>query len=420
MMLSNRLIGIACGIVLVGLCVGPAAAQSNAPGTLVLTHANVIDGVSSAPMMNATVIVEGGVIRRIETNGSSEPPSGAKVLDLNGRWLLPGFVDAHAHIADLPSARRALRSGVTTARDLGVDHFADIGLRELNHAGVADVPDIVAAGYHVRPRPADAFFLDFPQFAEFLGTGMHGPNALRAMVKALADRGVNLIKVMATERAGLPETDPRIRVFTEAELAAVVDEARAHGLFVAAHAHGDEGAAAAVRAGVHSIEHGTWLSDATLRLIKEKDVCFVPTLAATLDETAPGGDYDNPMIQLRGRAMLPRAREVIATAWKMGIRIAAGPDTGYSEHSVNRLTDEIVALHDAGLPNMDAIKAGTSVAADCLGVSNRVGALKPGYEADLVVIERSPLRDIGYVRDVLVVINNGRIAVNRLEIEPRS
>jgi imidazolonepropionase-like amidohydrolase len=322
-------------------------------------------------------------------------------------------VDAHAHIGDLASARRALRSGTTTARDMGVNHFADVGIRELNHSGVIDVPDIVAAGYHVRPHPADEFFLDFPQLSDLMG-GVRGPESVRRMVRAMATRGVNVIKVMATQRAGLPETDPRLQELSEEELAAAVDEAKKSGLWVAAHAHGDEGAAAAVRAGVRSIEHGTFLSDETLRLMKEKGVYLVPTIATVQDLMDPGGDYDDPMLQIRGRAMMPRIREVTAKAWKMGIKIVAGTDTGYLPRSNRRVPDEIVELANVGIPPMDAIKAATAVSAECLGIEKRTGSIRAGLEADFVVVDRSPLDDIRNVGDVVIVINNGKVAVNRL------
>jgi imidazolonepropionase-like amidohydrolase len=202
-------------------------------------------------------------------------------------------------------------------------------------------------------------------------------------------------------------------------LAAVVDEAHKAGLWVAAHAHGDEGAAAAVRAGVHSIEHGTYLSDETLRLMKEKGVYLDPTLTATQDLSDPEGDYDNPILQIRGRAMLPVAHEMTAKAWKMGLKIVAGTDTGYSPESNRRMADEIVALAGTGMPPMDAIKAGTSVSAECLGVDKRTGSIQEGYEADFVAVDRNPLDDIRDLEDVIVVVNNGRVALNRLNIAPR-
>jgi imidazolonepropionase-like amidohydrolase len=381
--------------------------------SLVIVHANVIDGVSDAPILDATVIVVKGHIQSVGHGGAT-----GNAIDLKGAWLLPGFVDAHTHIADIAAARRALMSGATTVGEAGVDHFADVGLRELNHAGVVDVPDVIAAGYHVRPHPADAFFLDFPQLADLMH-GVRGTEAVRRMVRAMASKGVNRIKVMASERAGLPDTDPRIRIFSDEELAAVVDEANKNGLWVVAHAHGAEAAAAAVRAGVHSIEHGTYLSDDTLRLMKEKGTFLDPTLSATRDLAEPEGDYDNPMLQIRGRAMLPVAAEMVAHAWKMGVKIVAGSDTDYGPQSNRRIADEIIELANAGLPPMDAIKAGTSGSAADLGVEKRTGSIRVGYEADLVAVSRNPLADIRHIGDVILVVNNGRVALSRLDVSPR-
>ena len=394
-----------------------AVSQTPSPSAqaFVFTHANVIDGVSKEPIRDAMVVVRD---RLVESVGSAKTtvPTDATVLDLQGRWLLPGYVDAHAHVPDMAAARRALISGTTTLRDLGVNHFADVGMRDLNHAGVVDVPDFVAAGYHVRPHPAEEFFMDFPKLFDLL-PGLQGPEDVRRMVRAQAERGVNVIKIMATERAGLPDTDPRKRVFTDEELSAAVDEARKAGLGVAAHAHGDVGARAAVMAGVRSIEHGTYLSDATLTMMKERGTYLVPTIATVIDLIDPGGDYDNPILSMRGKAMLPRVREMTAHAWKMGIKIVAGTDTGYLPQSTRRVPDEIAELVGLGMPIMDAIKAGTSLSAECLGIEKRTGSIRPGLEADLIVVDRNPLEDVNALRDVLFVMNNGKIFVNRLDLK---
>lgn len=393
----------------------PGKAQTGGNDSFTITHANVIDGVSNSPTMDATVVVVNGRIQSIEHESAA---GRAGVMDLKRHWLLPGFVDAHVHVADLAAARRALRSGATTIAEAGVNHFADIGMRELNHKGVVEVPDVIAAGYHIRPHPADDFFLDFPQDADLMG-GVHGTDAVRRMVREMVSRGVNRIKVMATERAGTPETDPRIRVFDDDELGAIVDEANKAGLWVVAHAHGEEGAAAAVRAGVHSIEHGTYLSDDTLRLMKEKGTYLDPTLTAIVDMIEPEGEYDNPILQMRGRAMMPTAREMVTRAWKMGVKIVAGTDTNYVEKNNRTMTDEIVELAGAGIPAMDAIKAATSVSAEELGIGKRTGSIRVGYEADFVVVDRSPLEDIHHIADVVMVVNNGRVALNRMNISPR-
>jgi len=396
------------------MCAGafaPVHSQSQA-SSLAIIHANLIDGISATPIRDATLLIRDGRIESVSTT-KTEIPSGISVFDLKGRWLLPGFVDAHAHLADLGAARRALASGATTVRCLGVNHFVDIGFRELNHAGVPDIPDVVAAGYHVRPRPAEEFFLDTPKMKDLM-SGVKGPESVRRLVRAMIDRGADVIKIMATERAGLPDTDPRKRVFSDEELIAAVDEARKSNVYVAAHAHGDEGAAAAVRAGVRSIEHGTYLSDQTLTMMKEKGTYLVPTIATVMDLIDPGGDYDDPVLSVRGRAMLPRIRETTSHALKMGLKIVAGTDTGYGPSSRRRIPHEIIELVNIGMTPMDAIKAATSVAATCIGVDKRTGSIKPGMEADLIAIERDPTTDISGIQDVIVVINNGKIAINRL------
>ncbi len=382
---------------------------SNKPSVLVIQHATLIDGVSPRPIHDATVTVIEGKIASVAT-GSVEIPAGATVIDLKGRWLLPGLIDAHAHIRELSSARIALASGVTTLRCLGVERFTDVGIRELNHEGVADLPDVVAAGYAITTKPNEMFFLDFPKLNDLMPS-VKGTDAVRRMVRAMAGRGVNVIKIMATERSGLPQTDPLKRMFTDEELAAAADEAKKAGLAVAADAHGDEGAAAAVRAGVRSIEHGTYLSDRTLTEMKERGTYLVPTLSFTTGYAAAGGPESSPVVMARARAMAPRLREMTVRARKLGVKIVAGSDARYDDE--RRLQDEMVDLVSTGMAPMEAIQAATSVAAECLMISGRVGSVKPGLEADLMAVDSDPLNDVNGLRDVILVINNGRVVLNR-------
>jgi imidazolonepropionase-like amidohydrolase len=380
--------------------------------TLVLQHANVIDGISAQPQLGMTVTVRDGRIESIQS-GDSTAPSGATVLDLKGKWLLPGYIDAHVHIATLQAAHTALLSGVTTARSMGVSHYVDVGFRELHRNGDSDTPDFIAAGYHVRPHPAEELFLDFPKLIDLM-PGVSGTEAVRRVVKANLDHGVQVIKILATERAGTPDTDPRNRTFTDNEMAAIVDEAKSAGLSVAAHAHGDEGAAGAVRAGVHSIEHGTYMSDATLAEMKKRGTYLVPTLATIYDLIEPGGDYDNAALSIRGRYMLPRAKETTSHAHAMGIKIVAGTDTGYGPTSNRRIPHEIAELVQVGLTPMEAIQSATSIAAECLGIANRTGSIRSGLEADIVAVERDPLKEVSGLADILLVINDGKVVLNRL------
>lgn len=379
------------------------------PTRLVIMNATLIDGLSPQPVHGATVVVRDGKIESV-LSGPVEIPAGATVLDLKGRWLLPGLIDAHVHFSDLGAARAALALGVTTARSLGAERFTDVGIRDLNHEGVADLPDVVASGYQVTSQVGDPFLLDFPKMSDLAG-GVKGTEAVRRVVRALARRGVNVIKVLATERHGLPQTDPRRRMFTDEELAAVTDEAGKFGLPVAAHAHGEEGGEAAVRAGVRSLEHGTYLNDRTLSLMKERGTYLVPTVYANVSNAA-SSPQRSPIITARSRAMMPPKREMLARALKLGVRVVAGSDARYDDE--RRLQDEVAQLVIYGMAPMDAIKATTSVAAECLMISARTGSVKAGLEADLMVVDADPLADINALRDVILVINNGKVAVNRL------
>jgi imidazolonepropionase-like amidohydrolase len=372
---------------------------------LALTNANVIDGVSNQPRRDVTVLVRDGKILAVGTTIAD----GATIIDLKGRWLLPGLIDAHAHVTDV-TAQVALKSGITTLRT----GSAGISIRDRHRAGGVEFPDVVASRAQVARQPPAAFFNAFPQLADFRD-GLRGPDDMRRMVAALADIGADVIKIMATERCGLAEADPRRRVFTDEELVAAVQAATQLGRPVMAHAHADDGAAAAVRAGVRSIEHGTYLSDATLSLMKDRGTFLVPTLAVGLRDVATQGPGPEPSVVVaeRSKEMLTLRRAVAAKAWKMGVRIVAGSDSSYDDDL--QLSSELEELVRAGMPPLEAIRAATSVAAECLMIQARTGAIRSGLEADLIVVETNPMVDIRAVRQVVLVLNNGRPAVNRLQ-----
>jgi imidazolonepropionase-like amidohydrolase len=379
--------------------------------SLVLTHANIIDGLRPRVVANAAVVVTGGRIERIET-GNPAPPPGAEVIDLQGRYLLPGLIDAHTHLSTVSGARRALESGVTTVRSASTPDYQDVALRELVRSGLLPGPDVVAAGVFVTPDLGESILAD-PRLAP-LYHGVNTDEELRLLVRVNLDRGADVIKTRGTERAGLPNTDPRKQVYTEAQLRVIVEAAAARGAPVEVHAHGEEGALAAVRAGARSIEHGTYLSDSTLALMKRRGTYLVPTYSTLLDLAEPGGDYDDPALSLRGRSMVAVGRKMVQHAYRMGVNIATGADTDYGPQSFTRVSTEIVNFVDLGMTPFDAIRAATVVAAELLGLEQRTGSIQPGYEADLIVVEGNPLEDIGGIQDVEVVISNGRVALNRL------
>jgi imidazolonepropionase-like amidohydrolase len=384
------------------------AQQAPAARRLVLLHANVIDGTGAAPQRDVSVVIDGGRIVSIGPGAVS----GADTIDLAGRWVVPGFIDAHTHIATTAGMKRALESGVTTVRSASTPHYEDVGLRALVRSGTLPGPEMLASGVFVTPFLGETIVAD-PRLAAF-SAPVTTPAQLAAVVNINIDRGADWIKTRATERAGLAEQDPRKQVYDESQLKAIVDAARARGVGVLVHAHGDEGAYAAVKAGARTIEHGTYLSDSTLRLMKSRGTCFTPTYTTLTDLAEPGGDYDSAPLQLRGQHMLPRAADAIRAAYALGVRIITGVDTEYGPNSTSRIALEVMHLRELGMTPMDAIRAATAIAADCLGIAQRVGTLRPGMEADLVVVERNPLDDISALQDAVIVIADGRVALKRI------
>ena len=377
---------------------------------LAVINAKLIDGESDRVQSDVTVLISDGKIESVKRGG--KVPKGYETIDIAGATLMSGFIDAHTHIRSLSSAKRALESGVTTVRSASTPNYQDVNIRELVKSGALSGPDMVATGVFVTPNLGETVLAD-PRLAALMN-GVNSEEELRMLVRINADRGVDFIKTRGTERAGLPNTDPRKQTYTQAQLTAIVDEARKHNIPVMAHAHGDEGGYAAVAAGVRSIEHGTYLSEKTLKLMKQKGTYLVPTFTTVVDLTEPGGDYDSPVLFIRGQHMLSALEKTVKRAYEMEIKIVNGADTGYGPNSVTRVGMEIANFVKLGMKPMDAIRSATSVGAELLQISDRTGTVTVGKEADLVVVPDNPLEDIRSVQDVVLVISNGVIAMNRL------
>jgi imidazolonepropionase-like amidohydrolase len=394
----------------VGALCGGVQAQAPAPA-LALVNANVVNVRDGTVRRGVTVVVVAG---RIDAIAAAAPvPAGARSIDLKGKYVVPGLIDAHTHASDFAAFRRALESGVTTMRSAGVSGYVDVGFHELVKAGHATGPDIVTAGYHVRPQIAQEAFLSDPAYADLM-SGVTTIEKIRRAVQMNLSHGVQWIKILATERAGTADTDPRKQVYTEEEIRAIVQEATAKGVPVQAHAHGDEGAMAAVRAGVRSIEHGTYLSDATLQEMKQRGTYLDPTYTTVIDLSGAGGDYDVPALRIRGEHMLPRLRETIQRAQKLGVQIVTGSDTSYGPNSLTRIGQEVANFVALGFTPLQALQSATIVNAELLRLEKSIGSLEPGFEADLVALEKNPLENIQTLQDPLLVISNGRIGLDRL------
>ena len=380
-----------------------------------LVNVMLVDGTGAEPRPGVTVSVRGGKITAISDKA---PQSGKDVrrIELGGRYLLPGLIDAHAHIESPSSALVAVTSGITTARVLGDTNLQAIGTRDLIRLGHVPGPDLLVSPGHIRPKPGTAFFMTYPQFGDAIGGELSGPDRIAEATRAFIEKGADVIKVGASERAGLPDTDPRKIELTEAEMHAAVTEASRKGLYVAAHAHARDGIANAVRAGVRSIEHGTWVDDETLAEMKHRGTFFVPTLAVMSPLAEPRGhSADDIVLQLRTYHMFASLKSAVRKAHELGLPIAASTDGTYDDSDDTgrvRVAHEIALYRQlAGMTPLESITAATLTGARVLGIESRTGSVRVGMEADLVVFDGDPLAESDMLFEPRLVVSDGRILI---------
>ena len=401
--MKRVLAGAQCVIALI-CSTQPLLGQEN---SYALVNARLFNGVDDKIFEEVTVLVSDGKIDGVTADEETIPPH-YTVIDIENNYLLPGLIDVHTHLDSLDRAERALMSGVTTVRSASVPGFQDVALRELVRTGAIAGPDVVAAGIYVTPDLGETVLAD-PRLSAIEGL-VDTDVALRLVVDINADRGVDVIKTRGTERAGLPDTDPRKQVYTERQLRVIVEAAARHGLSVMVHAHGDEGARAAVLAGARSIEHGTYLSAETLALMKERGTWLVPTYV-TMNEMNEE-QYDH-VLRLRGRHMVPQLESVIREAHARGVRIATGADNYYDNDSINRISIEVEEFVRLGMSAFEALQAATVKSAELLHLQDTTGRVAAGFEADMIVVPANPLTKIEALQDVLMVMSNGQIALKR-------
>ena len=391
------------------LCIAPAVDTDASENTAyALTNAHIFNGTDNKIISRQTLLVRNGLIQAM-ISSSEKIPSGYLVVDCENNYLIPGLIDVHTHLETLEQARRALDSGVTTIRTAGVNAFQDVALAALAKAGKIPGPDVVAAGIYVTPNLEGTILAD-PRLVE-LADGVESDEDLRLLVRVNIERGVRVIKTRGTERAGRADTDPREQVYTQHQLEVVVDEATKGGIPVMVHAHGDEGARAAVLAGARSIEHGSYLKTETLELMKERGTYLVPTyitMAEMLEQELEG------VLRVRGMYMVPQLEKVIQQAHQLGVKIATGADNYYDAQSINRISLEAWHLARLGLSPFEALQAATVISADLLMLGDKTGRIDVGYEADMVLVPSNPLEDISALQDVLMVMSNGQMALKRI------
>jgi len=420
---------LARGIVL-GLTLGTAHSAT-------LIHAGrVIDGMGDAALTERTVVVDQGRIVAIEA-GYRKPGTGDTVIDLRKSTLMPGLMDMHVHLTseysrtseldrfkkDAPDvaldgamfAERTLLAGFTTVRDLGDSFRASIALRNAVNAGKLPGPRIFASGKsiattggHADPTNGWADFLGGAEVGPLQGV-INGPDQGAQAVRQRYKEGSDLIKITATGGVLSIAKNGLNPQFTEEEIRAIVATARDYGFKVSAHAHGPEGMKRAVRAGVDTIEHGTFMDDETIGLMKERGTWYVPTITAgrwVFDRSKEDGFFPT-LVRPKAALVGPQIQGTFAKAYKAGVKILFGTDTGVSAHGDN--AREFVLMVEAGMPAMAAIKSATSVTARFLEIDDRLGTVESGKIADLVAVPGDPLADITAMQRVHFVMKDGAV-----------
>lgn len=389
-----------------------------------------------------TVIAKDGVVQSV-LDGIAEasavrsigPADTVETINLRDRYVLPGLIDCHVHLtfetspdqrllavvnseADVAMnsviyARRTLEAGFTTVRDVGGIGDAIFALRDSIEEGKVIGPRILAAGRAVTPTGGHADrTLGYREDLFAIPTTMQGvadgADQCRQAVRAQVKRGADCIKITATGGVLSNTAAGMEQQFFEDELRAIVETAHLLNRKVAAHAHGTRGINAALRAGVDSIEHGTFIDDESIRLFKEKGAYYVPTITAgkTVGELAEVGDYYPAPVIEKARRVGPQIQDTFGKAYKAGVKIAFGTDAGVFPHGLNAM--EFIFMTQAGMPAGEAIVAATITAAELLGVSAQAGTIEPGKWADLIAVDRDPAADITELQRVRLVIRDGR------------
>ncbi len=421
-------------------CAAPAAAQPAATGGQQAAGADVIairtDRLIADPRQGqgvpATVLVAQGRISGIAARDAAVP-AGARVIDLGSAALLPGLIDLHVHITGDPGrgpldavvtppertvatgAKNALitvRAGFTTVRDLGGAPLAAIALRDSIRAGELFGPRILAAGTSISIIGGHGDFTGYrPEVLDALSNQntCTGPEQCAQRVREAARRGVDVIKITATGGVLSQQARGLELHFTQPEMDAIVATARSLGLKVAAHAHGDSGIRGATLAGVDTIDHGTFVSRATLSEMRRRGTWYVPTLMAFqgLADRVGKGIY-TPVVELKARAALAQWGTGLAAAVREGVPVAFGTDAGVFEHGRNAEEFRLM-VEKGGMSPRAALVSATVSAAEALGLQDELGTVEPGKAADLVAVEGDPLTDPGALMRPRFVMAAGRI-----------
>ncbi len=427
---------MAAALLIAAIPPAPTLAQepkSNPPPIVALKAARLFDGKADALVTNGVVLVQGSKILAVGSHLAI--PAGAETIDLGNATLSPGFIDAHTHltgestddwkqqfidgfrrevsekaIESTVHARKVIEAGFTTVRDVGSSDMLDVGLRNAIARGLVPGPRMLVSVHALGSRGghADESGLRHDLVKE-LGPAegiAHGPDGFREAVRFQVKYGADVIKFCASggvlslaDEVDTPQLSPD-------EMRALVDEAHRLRKKVAAHCHGDHAAREAIEAGVDSIEHGSFLTEGTLALMKQRGTYLVPTLLAG-DWIMGKIDKFPPEIAAKARAAMARRSRMFRDAVRLGVKIGFGTDSAVSPHGIN--AREFTLMTGLGMTPIAALRSATSVDAELLGIAAKLGTLEAGKLADVIAMPGDPTVDIAATGRVAFVMKEGKV-----------
>lgn len=397
-----------------------------APQKTYIHAGHMLDTKSGKMLDNVLVTIEGDKIAAV---GTGSAPAGANVINLPNATLLPGLIDAHTHLTGDPNfgyqelaistpmealigaknARITLEAGFTTVRNVGAGGYTDVALRDAINQGMVPGPHMIVSGppLSITGGHCDQNLLPYEYHAKADGTA-DGIEHVQAKVREIIKYGADVIKICATGGVLSKGDDPRASQYTLEEMKAIVADAHRLGRKVAAHAHGTQGIIWATEAGVDSIEHGTYIDDAGIKVMKEHGTYLVPTqyLGDWMRENAAKIGLP-AMYAEKMKAVTSVSRQNLRHAFEAGVKVAFGTDAAVYPHGLN--AHEFAVYVQMGLTPLQAIQTATVNAADLLGWSDRIGTVEQGKFADIIAVNGDPTKDVTLLQNPIFVMKSGTV-----------